>query len=104
MNSEEGGIGGTTPVGKYSPAGNSPYGLADMSGNVWEQCADWYGEKEYQRRKDSVVDPQGPKTGTYRVLRGGSYILNGGDARCVVRSWYHYPLGNYGFRVAAVPL
>lgn len=35
-NSREGGPGGTTPVGQYSPDGDSPYGAVDMAGNVWE--------------------------------------------------------------------
>jgi formylglycine-generating enzyme required for sulfatase activity len=105
LNSEEAGPEDTTPVGQYSPDGDSPYGATDMSGNVWEWCADWYDEEEYQRRaKSTVKDPQGPKTGKDRVLRGGAFLYNAGFVRCAFR-FRRYPgrrWNYYGFRVVLV--
>jgi formylglycine-generating enzyme required for sulfatase activity len=86
LNSWETGPRETTPVGKYSSGGDRPYGAADMAGNVWEWCADWYDEEEYQRRaKVGVQDPRGPSQGQFRVLRGGSWDGNQNFARCVCR-------------------
>ena len=61
----------TAPVGSYE-AGVSPYGLFDMAGNVMEWVADWYGKNYYENSPN--MNPPGPESGTYRVLRGGSWF------------------------------
>jgi len=83
-NTYESGIGRTSPVGKYSPGGDSPYGLADVAGNIWEWCADWYDEG-----KDT------------KVLRGGSWSDNRWVARCSCRLWVapRNWFASWGFRV-----
>ncbi len=63
-------VGDTSAVGSY-PAGASPYGLLDMAGNVYEWVSDWYSSSYYGVSPGS--NPPGPGTGTYRVLRGGSW-------------------------------
>lgn len=60
----------TAPVGSYL-TGVSPYGALDMAGNVWEWVSDWYNFYYYTRSPES--NPQGPNSGQYGVLRGGSW-------------------------------
>jgi formylglycine-generating enzyme required for sulfatase activity len=57
----------TSPVGTH-PKGASPFGVLDMEGNVSEYVADWYAPHPTTRQ----VDPKGPSTGTYRVVKGGA--------------------------------
>ena len=60
----------TTSVTDYSE-GRSPYGLYDMAGNVFEWVWDWYSEKYYG--ESPSLNPQGPDSGDYRVIRGSSF-------------------------------
>jgi len=58
----------TAPVGQFRP---NAFGLYDMHGNVLEFCSDWYGQDYY--RSSPATNPSGPKSGEFRVLRGGDW-------------------------------
>jgi len=89
----------TAPVGSF-PQGASPYGVMDMAGNVWEWCRDWY-DKDYYQSSPSR-NPTGPSSGSFRVLRGGSWYYNQLNCRSSARLYNNPQLRyfNFGFRCA----
>lgn len=99
-NTSEGGKDDTTPVGAYSPQGDSPYGCADMSGNVWEWTHSLL--KPYPYRASDGRENE--KASGARVLRGGSFIPSKIYARCAYRGYYDYLGFPKGFRVVVSPI
>jgi formylglycine-generating enzyme required for sulfatase activity len=85
-NTDESGIGGTSPVDMYPLGVSQPFGLMDLAGNIWEWTNSWYDERQSDR-----------------VLRGGSWVHDRYDARCRVRSGFdpHLSLSSLGFRLVS---
>ncbi len=87
----------TSPVAQKQP---NAWGLFDMLGNVYEWCEDWKGAYPSGR----VTDPRGPTTGSFRVARGGSWLVHANRARPDFRDFFapDERRDDLGFRVVAV--
>jgi formylglycine-generating enzyme required for sulfatase activity len=95
------GPGRTTPVGQYSPAGDSPYGAADMAGNVYG----WTQSLHRDYRYDPEDGREDLEAGGNRVLRGGAFGSVSWLVRCAYRDWLN-PVDWFrhcGFRVVVAP-
>jgi len=100
----------TSPVGNYSPRSDSPYGAADMAGNVWEWTNTLYSDAKGQpypypydpHDGRELLDPNGV---AYRVLRGGSYLNDASYVRSAFRGADDASQAHkgYGFRVVLLP-
>ncbi len=100
-NYDDTGLGATSAVGCF-PKGENPYGVLDMSGNVWEWCATKWVENysNYFQQEDNALEGD-----SRRVLRGGAFRNIVGDVRCAARVNVNpYFLGwLQGFRVVLSP-
>ncbi len=87
-------VGGPTPVSRYSPQGDSPYGCVDMSGNVWEWCLN-----KYKMPENTRVD----RSGDMRALRGSSLYDNQRLTRVAsrLRGYPNFSYFDGGFRAVS---
>ena len=90
----------TRPVGQKAA---NALGLHDMSGNVWERVNDWFSTTYYW--SSPSTNPPGPATGSFRVIRGGSWSLGSDRARSSGRTGVApiFTDSTVGFRVARAP-
>jgi formylglycine-generating enzyme required for sulfatase activity len=98
------------PIGKEMPApvdccpeSASPYGVENMAGNAFEWCRDWYDSRFYARAPER--NPVNDQENRYRVLRGGSFVLDKEDMSATLRNRQYAREGQdyVGFRLVLVP-
>ena len=95
----------------------NPFGLLNMSGNVWEFCSDYYADDAFSQYGGDVANPTGPSDGTEYVIRGGAYNSDAVEVRSASRDqtqtdrwlvtdpqmpksiWWYSDSKNVGFRV-----
>jgi formylglycine-generating enzyme required for sulfatase activity len=95
-------VGGTNPVGRYLPQGDSPYGCTDMAGNVWEWTRRLFRGYPY----DPSDGRENLEAEGFRVVRGGAFGDGARVVRCACRNGYYpdYRGRNVGFRLVGSPV
>ncbi|MGE0826721.1 MAG: formylglycine-generating enzyme family protein [Candidatus Binatia bacterium] len=106
-NLDEAGLGRPSAVGSF-PQGASPYGCLDMAGNVWEWTRSVYAPYPYPNDYEGRIkrEPMNTVVMEAYALRGGSFFLTQGSARCAVRLRFNSNFTlffGYGFRVVVLP-
>lgn len=91
------GANGPVATGKFPP---NAFGLYDMAGNVAEWTADWFANDTYGRGENE--NPQGPRDGLYKVIRGGAWSDPAPRLKVYFRNWVRASqrTPNIGFRCA----
>jgi formylglycine-generating enzyme required for sulfatase activity len=101
-NTQESSRNQTSPVGMYSPSGDSPFGLSDLSGNVYEWTSSEFGLYQIEDDEDETAPAAGEAASGKRTVRGGSFYYSHRFARCAAResALPTYMSPSLGFRVA----